>query len=310
MPDIYLCPACGDPVVDAPQQQWTSTAVAAGGWRHLDDSPLCPGGVPTRVAEPEPADPGTDGFTAAVRQVFAPDGPYTPARAATALAVLETVTGWLRAATGPACAPRTVPGPADLARLAGGLHRATRGQAIILVNLRRHLDQRARTGGPADTARAGRAGRRLDHAAAAQAGVAADLAAAWLATRHTARDTPGPACGCPPACVCCHAPADTRHDPGCPRARGSIDHEHPVIAAEPTVLPAHLHRPGCPWAVPRPGGLAAQINADGDEQCVICGAVNTIDGGSIDSYGGTTEHHQRCTFCGTAWSWCDMSAVR
>ena len=71
MPDIYLCPACGDPVVDAPQQQWTSTAVATGGWRHLDDSPLCPGGVPTRVAEPEPADPDTDGFTTAVTEVFA-----------------------------------------------------------------------------------------------------------------------------------------------------------------------------------------------------------------------------------------------
>ena len=310
MPETYLCGVCRDPVVDAPQEQWTSTAVVAGGWRHLDDSPLCPGGAPTRVEEPDPADPDTAALAAMLPVVFAPHGPYTPARAATALAALDTVTGWLRMATGPACASRTAPQPADLARLVAGLLRAARSQAATLINLRRHLDDRARTGHPADVARDGRAAGRLTHAADRQAAVAADLAAVWLAARHTSRQAPDPACGCPPACAGCRETVGTLHDPHCPWALGSVDYEHPAIAAEPTVLPAHLHRPGCPQAVPRPGGLCQQITADGDLQCLICAAVNTIDADSFDSYGATTEHHQRCTFCGTTWSWCDMSAVR
>jgi hypothetical protein len=42
----------------------------------------------------------------------------------------------------------------------------------------------------------------------------------------------------------------------------------------------------------------------------VCAAVNTSDATSIPSYGGTTEHVDRCTACGATYTFCDLSAIR
>lgn len=115
------------------------------------------------------------------------------------------------------------------------------------------------------------------------------------------------ACVCP-ECNTCGQGLGARHDLGCPWQEGSQPHESPTIAAQATVLPEHTHRPGCPQVRRRPGHLFVALN-DTDEQCGNCGAVNTCDADTIDSFGGTTEYHQRCTACGQTWSYLDISAV-
>ncbi len=115
-------------------------------------------------------------------------------------------------------------------------------------------------------------------------------------------------CACPTDCPMCGQPHGQRHDLDCPWTRGTAAHEWPAIVAEPTVTTAHTHQPGCPHVVRRPGGLSAQIDED-HIQCLMCGRLGTIEAESIDSFGGTTEHHQRCTACGQTWGWADISAI-
>jgi hypothetical protein len=115
------------------------------------------------------------------------------------------------------------------------------------------------------------------------------------------------ACLCP-ECNACGQGLGAQHDLGCPWQEGTRAHETPTIAAQATVLPEHTHRPGCPRVQRSPGPLFTALN-DNDEQCLYCGAVNTCDGDTIASHGGTTEHHQRCTACGQTWSYLDISAV-
>jgi len=115
------------------------------------------------------------------------------------------------------------------------------------------------------------------------------------------------ACLCP-ECNACGQGLGAQHDLGCPWQEGSRAHETPTIAAQATVLPEHTHRPGCPRVQRSPGPLFTALN-DTSEQCLYCGAVNTCDGDTIASHGGTTEYHQRCTACGQTWSYLDISAV-
>jgi hypothetical protein len=58
------------------------------------------------------------------------------------------------------------------------------------------------------------------------------------------------------------------------------------------------------------GPLGVHTNELGDVRCVRCGAVNTQDGETFASYGGTTEWWQRCTACGQCNSGANLSAVR
>ena len=115
-------------------------------------------------------------------------------------------------------------------------------------------------------------------------------------------------CLCPRLCRLCWQPDGHHHDLGCPWARGSVRCEHPALAPQPRVTRDHTHGPGCPHAQPHPGGLFEPID-DANERCGVCGSLNTNNADTFDSFGGSVEHHERCTACGTTRSWCDMSAV-
>ncbi|GLI00666.1 hypothetical protein [Phytohabitans aurantiacus] len=145
MTEFYICPPCGQPVVDQPQHLWTVAARFGNGWRHLiDDSPLCPapsGGLTQPVAahSPTPHDSQTREWAAETHRLFSPDGPFLPERLATAAAVMEHLTGWLLTATGPAAAPRTLTTYRDAAALLGSLHRVARLLARTCTETSDHI---------------------------------------------------------------------------------------------------------------------------------------------------------------------------
>lgn len=55
--------------------------------------------------------------------------------------------------------------------------------------------------------------------------------------------------------------------------------------------------------------LFTPISED-DEQCTVCGALNTRECDSFTSFGGCTDWWERCTACGRCVSGCELSAVR
>jgi hypothetical protein len=116
-------------------------------------------------------------------------------------------------------------------------------------------------------------------------------------------------CGCPSFCALCRTPLRHSHDFYCPWTDGSHPWEQPNIPAVEIVAPAHTHQPGCPQMQRQPGRLFQQIDSDGSVQCGFCAAVNTMDVEVVDSFGGTTESHERCTHCGESWSFIDMTPV-
>jgi hypothetical protein len=308
MPVFRVCSACA---VECQQGQPVGVSASIEDWCHLDGSPLCPAGVPTPVEDFDRTAPDAVEFLATVRDAFPPDGKYTAMRMANAMAVAASVATWLREATVRPRDEHAAPSAADLADLLSTLLPIVRSQADTMANLSQYIRGRATADDPADAALAGRAGTRLAHAATLQRRAAADLAACWIAARHRSGAGAGRVCGCPPACACCGAAVGAGHDDECPWRLGSARHEQPFVAPEPAVLAGHTHRPGCPRAVRRPGGLSDYINDDGDVHCVTCAAVNTIDHEHFESRHGTAEHHhQRCTACGIAWSWCNVHEPR
>ena len=186
----------------------------------------------------------------------------------------------------------------------GDLFHAQRGHTQVLTNLIRHLDGQDATN--AATAWTQRTGGSLTRAVTFATLATQGAAEAWQATHIAARNHGG--CGCPNRCAICAEATRDYHDLYCPFTEGSRPHETPVIAAAPTVLDAHTHRPGCPQVVRRPGPLFAMI-AEAHVMCLICGRLDTIDADTFDSYGGTTEGYERCTACGESRSWCDISAI-
>lgn len=206
MTEFYICPPCGQPVVDQPQHLWTVAARFAGGWRHLaDDSPLCPapgGGLaqPVPAHNPAPNDSPTREWAADVHRLFSPDGPFLPERLATAAAVMEHLTGWLLTATGPATAPHTLITYRDAAALLGSLHRIARLLARVSTEASDHIGSQLNpvaTGHPsherdsADKQFATMAFH-LPEAASRFADAAALTGRAWIAARATsALDTSG-----------------------------------------------------------------------------------------------------------------------
>ncbi|WP_309114703.1 hypothetical protein [Saccharothrix sp.] len=77
--------------------------------------------------------------------------------------------------------------------------------------------------------------------------------------------------------------------------------------------PAH-HNPDCTLVhpttttTPREPLFTPVDNTD-DLRCTLCGAINTAEGESFESIGGTTERPERCTACGTTDGDCDLSAL-
>jgi hypothetical protein len=129
---------------------------------------------------------------------------------------------------------------------------------------------------------------------------------------HSSQHHDNHRCACPDDCPICGQAQGTRHDLECPWTRGSTGdpafREWPIIAAEPTVLAAHTHRPGCPQVVRRPGGLFALI-IQAHTQCLMCGALDTLDAETIQSFGGTIEGFEKCTACGQTFGWADIRTV-
>ena len=110
----------------------------------------------------------------------------------------------------------------------------------------------------------------------------------------------GSGCGCPDGCAVCDEPVDAGHQPNCPWSAGSAPYEEPEIPAQPAVLDAHRHRPGCRMARRGPGPL---FIPEGDaDRCGFCGHIGGLDAHTVRTSGGGVEHHQRCTNCGETWS--------
>ncbi|RNH98121.1 hypothetical protein EEZ25_27910 [Micromonospora aurantiaca] len=133
MIQLPICPVCNEPVTDQPAEDWTS-AYRGGGvpWWHLaDNTPICAAadGSHAQAAFVEdglPVDSETSSWIDAMSHLFAIDGPYNPARLASAITAAEHLSRWLHTATGPFSAMLALPTPSDVASLVGHLHRATR----------------------------------------------------------------------------------------------------------------------------------------------------------------------------------------
>jgi hypothetical protein len=279
-----LCATCGEPTLDGN----TTNTVR----RHLDGTSLCPPRETVRAVRPAAEAGSAEAtFTDAATRMLAGTSPVTAARIAAAAHVAADIMQWLPAATAEALSTG-MPTP-DLAELLSDLFDAHHGHTQVLTNLIHHLDCQDAT----DTATAWtrRTGVTLTRAVGFAAVATQGGAEAWQATHIAAGNHGG--CGCPNRCVICAEATRDHHDLYCPFTEGSRPHETPVIAAAPTVLHDHTHRPGCPQAVRRPGHLFAMI-AEAHVMCLMCGRLDTIDADTFDSYGGTTEGYERCTACG------------
>ncbi|QDY11178.1 hypothetical protein FJK98_31895 [Micromonospora sp. HM134] len=145
------CPVCHDPVVDQPASDWTSAYRGRGGsWWHLaNDRPICPDAngnpsPPAFVEDHLPIDSETSSWLETMADLFAIDGPYSPARLGSALTAAEHLNRWLHTATGPFSALLSLDTTADVASLIGYLHRTSRLLARVHVQTGSHLLDQAR----------------------------------------------------------------------------------------------------------------------------------------------------------------------
>jgi hypothetical protein len=140
----YVCAGCGEPALDTPRSRWTHPN-PGGGWRHLDDTPLCPPGRPTLIETPSPDDPDTTPFTRMLADLFNDATAHDPARLFVAAAAVTSVTRYLRTATGPYSAELTLPDTTTVEQLLGQLLHTGRATTTLLANLmRNHVADRAR----------------------------------------------------------------------------------------------------------------------------------------------------------------------
>ncbi|MEU8015955.1 hypothetical protein AB0B74_08310 [Micromonospora parva] len=147
---LPICPVCNEPVADQPATHWTNAYRGGIPWWHLaDNSPICPAAdgqpsQPALVADPLPVDSQTNTWLDDMSRLFAVDGPYDPARLASAITAAEHLNRWLHTATGPFSALLTLPTPSDVASLIGHLHRSTRLLARVHAQTGSYLLDQAR----------------------------------------------------------------------------------------------------------------------------------------------------------------------
>ncbi|WP_091250969.1 hypothetical protein [Micromonospora matsumotoense] len=132
MIQLPICPVCRELVVDQPAENWTSAYHGGARWWHLaDNRPICPDAdgnlAPAVFVEDQlPVDSATSAWIDAMTDLFALDGPSTPARLGSAITAAEHLHRWLHTATGPFSALLSLHTAADVASLLGYLHRTNR----------------------------------------------------------------------------------------------------------------------------------------------------------------------------------------
>ncbi|MFI9643532.1 hypothetical protein ACIG87_26355 [Micromonospora sp. NPDC051925] len=150
MIQLPICPVCHEPVVDQPAENWTSAYRSGGTWWHLaDNRPICPDAdgnlSPAVFVEDQlPIDSATSAWINTMTDLFALNGPSTPARLGSAIAAAEHLNRWLHLATGPFSALLSLPTAADVASLLGYLHRTNRLLARVHAQTGSYLLDQAR----------------------------------------------------------------------------------------------------------------------------------------------------------------------
>jgi hypothetical protein len=200
MIEYFICPPCGQPVANQPQQRWAQARAQCDQWRHLsDDSAVCRTrdgrlAAPVPATVPMPDNNDVREWITQAQRLFTADSILVSGQVTAATAAAEHLISLVLLATGPHTVDRVLAGFGDTAALVGSLHRLARLLARIATSAGEHVIDPAveppGTASPGEKAllaqQRGQAEFELREAADRLADAAAMCGRAWILTRNAA----------------------------------------------------------------------------------------------------------------------------